>query len=110
MKPFARFTDKKEHERRINNLLKEYRLRFLINQLKYFKSQGLKNLGEIENHIEEKKKDGKYEEKKENESYTYRKNQKNEPKVGNSRRRRALQLAKDIQESPEFDQLNDDEK
>jgi transcriptional adapter 2-alpha len=54
MKPFARFSDKQEHERRVNNLLKEYRLRVLIGQLKYFKSQGLTTLDEIETHIEEK--------------------------------------------------------
>lgn len=54
MKPFARFSDKKEHERRVNGLLKEYQLRVLISQLKYFQSQGLTTLDQVESHIEEK--------------------------------------------------------
>ena len=111
MKPFARFTDKKEHIRRVNNILKEHKLRILINQLKYFKSQGLKTLAEIETHIEERKKDGKYDEKKEGDTATFIKNQKSLAGVESSRgRRRALQLSKDVQECKEFNQLNDEEQ
>uniref|UniRef100_A0A7S3KAX6 Transcriptional adapter 2-alpha/beta-like domain-containing protein n=1 Tax=Euplotes crassus TaxID=5936 RepID=A0A7S3KAX6_EUPCR len=54
MKPFARFSSKQDHEKRVTNMLKEYKLRTLINQLKTFKSLGLKSLSEIEKHIEEK--------------------------------------------------------
>ena len=63
MKPFARFSNKKDHEWRVNNLLKEYNLRVLLAQLKYFKSKGFKTMDGIEKHIEEKKKEKKYDEK-----------------------------------------------
>lgn len=76
MKPFARFWEKKEHERRVNNLLKEYQLRVLIGQLKYFRTQGLKTLDEIESHIEEKKKEGKFDETKEGSTLNFIKKQK----------------------------------
>lgn len=76
MKPFARFSEKKEHERRVNNLLKEYQLRVLIRQLKYFKSQGLNTLDQIETHIEEKKKEGKFDEHKEGPALSFIKKQK----------------------------------
>lgn len=44
MKIFARFNTPEDHEKVVNNLLKERLLREVIEQLKYFKSKGLKNL------------------------------------------------------------------
>ena len=59
MKPFARFSTKEEHENLVNHMLKEYHLRVLIAQFKYFKGQGCTNLDDIESYIEKKKPDGK---------------------------------------------------
>lgn len=44
MKIFARFNSAEEHERLVNNLLKERLLREVIEQLKYFKSKGLTSI------------------------------------------------------------------
>ena len=56
LKPFARFSNKSQHDRIVNNVLKEYQLRLLVGQLKYFKNQGLTSLDQIENFIDDKKK------------------------------------------------------
>ena len=36
LKPFARFSSKNQHENIVSNILKEYQLRLLVGQLKYF--------------------------------------------------------------------------
>lgn len=41
MKIFARFNTPEDHERLVNNLLKERLLREVIEQLKYFRGKGL---------------------------------------------------------------------
>ena len=52
MKIFARFNTAEDHERLVNNLLKERMLREVIEQLRYFKGKGLTNLDQIEKFIE----------------------------------------------------------
>ncbi len=44
MKIFARFDTAEDHEKLVNNLLKERLLREVIEQLKYFKNKGLTTL------------------------------------------------------------------
>jgi len=44
MKIFARFQSEEEHQRLVNNLLKERLLREVIEQLKYFRSKGLTSI------------------------------------------------------------------
>ena len=61
MKPFARFSSKEGHESLVNSLLKEYHLRVLIAQFKFFKENGCDNLEEIEQFIDKKKPDSRTE-------------------------------------------------
>jgi len=113
MKPFARFADKKEHEKRVNNLLKEYQLRVLIGQLKYFRNQGLVSLDQIETHIEEKKKEGKFDDNKEGTTLNFIKKQKTLTKMdntGTSRSKRAPNASIEIANANGFTQLSEDEK
>lgn len=115
MKPFARFSDKKEHERRVSNLLKEYQLRVLIGQLKYFKGIGLTSLDQIENHIEEKKKEGKFDDSKEGNTLNFIKKQKTYVGAGaeasaSGRSRRAPNASLEIENSSGFNQLTEEEK
>lgn len=56
MKPFARFHTQEDHEKIVNNLLKERMLREAIQQLTYFKSKGLTTLDQIEKYVENSKK------------------------------------------------------
>jgi len=56
MKPFARFNTAEDHEKIVNNLLKERMLREAIQQLTYFKSKGLTSLEQIEKYVESSKK------------------------------------------------------
>ena len=56
MKPFARFHTQEDHEKIVNNLLKERMLREAIQQLTYFKSKGLTTLDQIEKYVESSKK------------------------------------------------------
>jgi transcriptional adapter 2-alpha len=113
MKPFARFTEKKEHERRVNNLLKEYQLRVLIGQLKYFRAQGLTSLDQIETYIEEKKKEGKFDENKDGNTLNFIKKQISYLSVesgGSSRNRRAPNISLEIANASGFNSLTEDEK
>lgn len=113
MKPFARFSDKKEHERRVNNLLKEYQLRVIIGQLKYFQSQGLTTLDQIETFIEEKKKEGKFDENKEGNTLNFIKKQKSYVSIesaGSSRAKRAPNASLEIANATGFSQLTEEEK
>lgn len=115
MKPFARFADKKEHERRVNSLLKEYQLRVLISQLKYFKDQGLQNLDQVENFIEEKKDQNKNKEEAKDytESLNFVKEQKSlfsTTRKNSKRLRRNPHADVEISASPFFEKLDDNEK
>lgn len=113
MKPFARFSDKKEHERRVSNLLKEYQLRVLIGQLKYFRSLGLTTLDQIETHIEEKKKEGKFDDAKEGNTLNFIKKQKTyigAEASSSGRSRRAPNVSVEIANAAGFNQLSEDEK
>ena len=113
MKPFARFSDKKEHERRVSNLLKEYQLRVLIGQLKYFRSLGLTNLDQIESHIEEKKKEGKFDDTKDGATINFIKKQKTYIGTETStsgRSRRAPNASVEIANASGFSQLTEEEK
>uniref|UniRef100_A0A7S3JP72 Transcriptional adapter 2 n=1 Tax=Euplotes harpa TaxID=151035 RepID=A0A7S3JP72_9SPIT len=111
MKPFARFSDKKEHERRVNNILKEYQLRVLIGQLKYFKAQGLSTLDEIDGFIEEQKKEGKFDEAKDEAVSSFIKKQKTYAGEGSALRpKRAYNASVEIANAPGFGQLTEEEK
>lgn len=44
MKIFARFNTEEDHQRIVNNLIKERQLREVIEQIKYFRSKGLTSL------------------------------------------------------------------
>jgi len=56
MKVFARFNNKEDHERLVQNLIKERQLREVIEQLKFFRSKGLTTLDECERFIDHLKK------------------------------------------------------
>ncbi len=56
MKMFARFHSAEAHEKLVNSLIKERMLREVIEQLKFFKQQGLTTLDDIEKYIEGQKK------------------------------------------------------
>lgn len=56
LKPFARFNTAEDHEKIVNNLLKERMLREAIQQLTYFKSKGLTSLEQIEKYVDSSKK------------------------------------------------------
>ena len=56
MKSFSRFIKPQDHERMVNNLIKERQLREIINQLKQFHKGGLTGLDQIEKFIELNKK------------------------------------------------------
>jgi len=56
MKIFARFNTEEEHQKIVNNLIKERLLREVIEQLKYFRSKGLTSLDQIEKYLESQKK------------------------------------------------------
>ena len=113
MKPFARFSEKKEHERRVNSLLKEYQLRVLIGQLKYFREQGLTTLDGIETFIEEKKKEGKFDENKDARTLDFVKKQREHSKTVTaikSRTRRDPNETIEISNAAGFSQLCEEEK
>lgn len=111
MKPFARFMEKKEYEKRVNNILKEYQIRVIKAQLEYFKSQGLTSLDQIENYIEEKKKEGKFDENKDGQTLSFVKSQTSLKKT-ESRGNRPVRVntSKEIENSPEFSKLTEEEK
>ena len=52
MKIFARFSTEEEHQKIVNNLIKERMLREVIEQLKFFRSKGLTSLDLIEKYID----------------------------------------------------------
>ena len=52
MKIFARFNTEEEHQKIVNNLIKERLLREAIEQLKFFRSKGLSSLDQIEKYID----------------------------------------------------------
>jgi transcriptional adapter 2-alpha len=52
LKIFARFQSQEDHEKLVNNLIRERMLRELIEQLKYFRGKGLVTLDQIEKYIE----------------------------------------------------------
>lgn len=115
MKPFARFSDRKEHERRVNSLLKEYQLRVMIGQLKYFKNQGCSSLAQVEQYIEDMK-DSK-QKKEESKDFTntsnFIKEQKKIHEVarkGTHRLRRNPNQEVEITGSPGFHKLLEKEK
>ena len=56
MKIFARFNTEEDHQRIVNNLIKERLLREVIEQIKFFRSKGLTSLDQIEKFIESQKK------------------------------------------------------
>jgi len=56
MKIFARFNTEEDHQKIVNNLIKERMLREVIEQLKYFRSKGLTSLDQIEKFIDSQRK------------------------------------------------------
>uniref|UniRef100_A0A7S3CKA9 Transcriptional adapter 2-alpha/beta-like domain-containing protein n=1 Tax=Strombidium rassoulzadegani TaxID=1082188 RepID=A0A7S3CKA9_9SPIT len=56
MKIFARFNTEEDHQRIVNNLIKERMIREVIEQLKFFRSKGLTSLDQIEKYIESQRK------------------------------------------------------
>lgn len=56
MKIFARFNSEEDHQKIVNNLIKERLLREVIEQLKFFRSKGLTSLDQIEKYIESQRK------------------------------------------------------
>ena len=56
MKIFARFNTAEDHEKLVQNLLKERMLREVIEQLKYFQSKGCSSVEQIEKYVESLKK------------------------------------------------------
>lgn len=56
MKIFARFNTEEEHQKIVNNLIKERLLREVIEQLKFFRSKGLTSLDQIEKYIDSQRK------------------------------------------------------
>lgn len=54
MKVFARFSTPDEHEKLIQGIIKEKQIRQRIEELKVYRKMGLRNLAEIEQHLEEK--------------------------------------------------------
>lgn len=55
LKPFARFQTEEEHTRLTHTLLKERRVKELIEQLKFYKSKGCTTIDQIEKFIEAQK-------------------------------------------------------
>lgn len=58
MKIFARFNSEDEHQKIVNNLVKERLLREVIEQVKFFRSKGLTSLDQIEKYIDSQRKSG----------------------------------------------------
>ena len=58
MKIFARFNTEEEHQKIVNNLIKERLLREVIEQIKFFRSKGLTSLDQIEKYIDSQRKSG----------------------------------------------------
>lgn len=56
MKIFARFNSEEEHQKIVNNLIKERILREVIQQMKFFRSKGLTSLDQIEKYIDSQRK------------------------------------------------------
>ena len=56
MKIFARFNTEENHQRLVNNLIRERLLRESIEQLKFFRSKGLTSLDQIEKYIDSQRK------------------------------------------------------
>lgn len=56
MKVFARFNTEEEHQKIVNNLIKERTLRDVIEQLKFFRSKGITSIEQIERYIETQRK------------------------------------------------------
>jgi len=56
MKIFARFNTEEDHQKIVNNLIKERMLREVIEQLKFFRSKGLTSLDSIERFVENQRK------------------------------------------------------
>lgn len=56
MKIFARFNTEEDHQKIVNNLIKERLLREAIEQLKFFRTKGLTSLDQIEKYIDAKRK------------------------------------------------------
>jgi transcriptional adapter 2-alpha len=56
MKIFARFNTEENHQKLVNNLIRERLLRESIEQLKFFRSKGLTSLDQIEKYIDSQRK------------------------------------------------------
>lgn len=56
MKIFARFNTEEDHQRLVQNLIKERLLREVIEQMKFFRSKGLTSLDQIERYVDSQRK------------------------------------------------------
>ena len=56
MKIFARFNNEEDHQRLVQNLIKERLLREVIEQMKFFRSKGLTSLDQIERYVDSQRK------------------------------------------------------
>lgn len=73
LKPFARFSTPEDHEKLISGLIRERELRKRIDELSFYKKQGLKTFQDIENYLNEKKKKDEsfLKKQKSSENYVY---------------------------------------
>ncbi|CAD8067888.1 unnamed protein product [Paramecium primaurelia] len=73
MKPFARFNKPDDHERLVQNLIKEKQLRAKIEELRYYRKLGMKTFEEVEEYLADKRKrDEQYQRRqKQNDSFVY---------------------------------------
>lgn len=56
MKIFARFNTEEEHQKLVQNLIKERLLREVIEQMKFFRSKGLTSLDQIDRYVDSQRK------------------------------------------------------
>ena len=56
MKIFARFNTEEEHQKLVQNLIKERLLREVIEQMKFFRSKGLTSLDQIDRDVDSQRK------------------------------------------------------
>ncbi|CAK68971.1 unnamed protein product (macronuclear) [Paramecium tetraurelia] len=73
MKPFSRFNKHEDHERFVQNLIKEKQLRAKIEELRFYRKLGIKTFEEVEEYLSNKrKKDEQYQKRqKQNEAFVY---------------------------------------
>ncbi|CAD8064801.1 unnamed protein product [Paramecium sonneborni] len=71
MKPFARFNDIDNHERIVQNLIKEKQLRAKIEELRFYRKLGIKTFEEVEEYLADKRKKDEQNQRRQNQNQAY---------------------------------------